>query len=248
MLQIFPIPEFPIIQPNDNIAEIIAENYGSKLKENDILVIAHTIVSRAENNEVKYETVDPSPLALEFAKSSEKDPRIVEVVLREARSILRRSPTLLITETKHGFICANSGVDRSNARPGYVLTLPKDPDNSARQIKEDLQKITKLKELVIIISDTFGRPFRIGTTNIAIGVSGIEPLLEYTSKKDLFGYELQHTIVAVADELACAAGLSMGQSNEGTPVIIIRGYTNYIKSSNPTAKSLNRKKEDSLFW
>jgi coenzyme F420-0:L-glutamate ligase/coenzyme F420-1:gamma-L-glutamate ligase len=248
LLQIFPIPNLPIFQPNDDIAKIITKNYGPKLKENDILVIAHTIVSRVENCEVEYEKINPSPPALDFAKSSEKDPRIVEVVLREARSVVRKSDTLLITETRHGFICANSGVDRSNARPGYVLTLPVDPDKSAKRIKENLQKLTNLNNLIIIISDTFGRPFRIGTTNIAIGVAGIEPILDFTSKKDLFNYELQHTSVAVADELASAAGLSMGQSNEGTPVVIIRGYNRYIKSSNSTATNLNRKKEDALFW
>ena len=169
-------------------------------------------------------------------------------MLREAKSVVRKSDTLIITETHHGFICANSGVDRSNARPSHVLTLPKDPDKSARDIKDKLQSLTGLKNLVVIISDTFGRPFRVGTTNIAIGVAGIEPLIDYSFKKDLFNYELRHTTVAVADELACAAGLIMGQSNEGLPVIVIRGYTNYTRSSNVTATSLNRKKEDSLFW
>ena len=248
MLQIIPIPDLPIFQPDDDIGQILFENYKDILQNGDILVIAHTIVSRVEKCEIEYEKVEPSTFALNFAKSADKDPRIVEVVLQEAKSIVRMSNSLLITETHHGFICANSGVDRSNARPGFVLTLPKDPDLSARKIKKRIEDLTGLDKINIIISDTFGRPFRVGTTNIAIGVAGLDPIVDYASKKDLFGYELQHTTVAVADELACTAGLIMGQSNEGTPIIIIRGFSNYKLTSDSSATNLSRKREDSLFW
>ena len=248
MLQIIQIPDLPMFQPNDDIAQIISEKYADNLKNNDILVIAHTIVSRVENCEIEYEKVQPSMFAVNFANSADKDPRIVEIVLQEAKSIVRMSESLLITETHHGFICANSGVDRSNARPGHVLTLPKDPDKSARKIKKRFEEINGLDNINIIISDTFGRPFRIGTTNIAIGIAGLDPFVDCSFKSDLFGYKLQHSIVAVADELACTAGLIMGQSNEGIPVVIIRGFTNYTSSSQSSATRLNRKREDALFW
>jgi len=164
------------------------------------------------------------------------------------------SDTLLICETHHGFICANAGVDRSNARPGYVLTLPKDPDNSARQIQKQIFQETG-KIVGIIISDTFGRVFRKGTTNFAIGIAGFSPIISYKGERDLFGYELQTSEVALADELAAAAGLAMGQSNEGIPVVIIRGISEInskvkieIEKDQNTIRILPRTRNESLFW
>ncbi|MFX0092526.1 MAG: coenzyme F420-0:L-glutamate ligase, partial [Candidatus Hodarchaeota archaeon] len=229
MITIFALKPFPIIQEGDNIAEIIVEMTSqdlNKLQDGDVLVIAHTIISKAEGQIISLDTVQPSDFAQYFAKEGEKDPRLVEIILRQARSIVRMSPSLLITETKHGFICANSGVDRSNVsqeRPGEeAVVLPEDPDRSAREIREYIFNRLGIR-VAVIISDTFGRPLRAGTVNIAVGCSGIEPILDYRGTKDLFGYELMTTMVARADELATAAGLIMGQSDEGFPAIVIRG-------------------------
>ncbi|MFW9927862.1 MAG: coenzyme F420-0:L-glutamate ligase [Candidatus Thorarchaeota archaeon] len=248
MIEIFPVPDLPIFELNDDIAQIIYDLYGQNLKDNDILVIAQKIVSKVEGCEIAYENINPSEFAKQFGMIADKDPRIVEVILNESSSIVRMSKTLLITETHHGFICANAGVDRSNAKNNHVLTLPKNPDQSAQNIRTKLMSLLKVNNLGVLISDTFGRALRVGTTNIAIGVAGIDPLLNYAHKKDLFGYEMMHTTVAVVDELAAAAGLVMGQADEGTPIIVIRGYTKFNKIDNPSSSVLNRKRQEALFW
>ena len=173
-----------------------------------------------------------------------KDPRKIEVILRESREIVRMNERVLITTTKHGFICANSAVDKSNTAGETVISLPDDPDLSARKIRDHIQEKLGIK-VAVIISDTFGRPFRIGTTNIAIGIAGINPIDDLRGRKDLFGYELRSTIVAIADEVATAAGLSMGQADEGTPVVIVRGL-NY-SSSDASALTLIRAREIDVF-
>ena len=213
-------------------------------------MIAHTIVSRIEGKEIDLETVIPSDMAINFAKNVDKDPRAVEVVLREAKTIVRMTETLLICETKHGFICANAGVDQSNASPNHVLTLPNDPDASCRTIQKNIYEKTG-KKVGVIISDTFGGVFRKGTTNVAIGIAGFEPIRSYKGTTDLFGYILKTSEVTLADELATAAGLVMGQSNEGTPAIVVRGYKHLsvtLDNSNITISDIPRKRQDSLFW
>ena len=249
MITIFPIESLPIFQKDDDFVRIVLEKYND-FKDNDILVIAHTIISRIEGREIDLSTIVPSEMAIQFGKRIDKDPRAVEVVLRESKTIVRMSQTLLICETKQGFICANAGVDLSNATPNHVLTLPEDPDATSRKIQNEIFKRTG-KKVGVIISDTFGGVFRKGTTNIAIGIAGFKPILSHKGKSDLFGYILKTTEVGVADELATAAGLVMGQSNEGLPVIVVRGYKNInitLDNSDITIADVPRRKEDSLFW
>lgn len=226
-IEIFGLETIPIVKEGDNIAELIVEatekeNVG--IQDNDIIVIAQTIVSRSEGRVVNLKNIKPSPFAKILANETRKDPRLVEVILRESKGIVRMGKHHLIMETHHGFVCANSGVDRSNV-PGEetVSLLPKDPDACARKIRNEIKRITG-KEVAVIISDTFGRPLREGAVGVAIGVSGIDPLYDMRGRKDLFGYVLETTLVAIADELASAAELVMGESNEGIPVVVIRGF------------------------
>ena len=187
-----------------------------------MLVIAQKIVSKAEGQLVSLAEISPSAAAVELAATLKKDPRLVEVMLRESRRIVRRDPVLIV-ETHHGFVCANAGVDQSNV-PGsdVVSLLPRDPDRSAARIAAELRRRTR-KRVAVIISDTFGRPWRLGLTNVAIGVAGVPALLDLRGQRDLHGKPLHATILAVADELAAAAGLAMGKS-DGIPAVIIRGY------------------------
>ncbi len=220
---VFPLLNFPLINPGDVLEDIIVEKLQDiELFDNDIIVIAHTIVSKAENKVYNLPEVVPSHLAEHIGKLQDKDPRKIEVVLRESSQIVRMNEHVLITATKHGFVCANSGVDKSNTPGETVIALPDDPDLSARRIKDRIKSQLN-KKVAVIISDTFGRPLRVGTVNVAVGIAGIAPLDDLKGQKDLFGYELTSTIVAKADEVAAAAGIVMGQSNEGTPVIIVRG-------------------------
>ena len=253
MIQIFPIKNLPIFNPNDDFIDVIKASLPL-LENDDVLVIAHTVISRMENCEVNLETIKPSKMAEKIGKKADKDPREVEVVLQQSKSIVRMSDTLIISETNHGFICANAGVDKSNARPGYLLTLPLNPNKSAKDIQTKIFEKTG-KIVGIIISDTFGRIFRKGTTNIAIGSAGIPAILSYKGDTDLFGYVLKTSEVALVDELAAAAGLVIGQSNEGTPVGIIRGLieiNNKAKISleldENNVQILPRIRNESLFW
>ena len=248
MIEIIPIEDFPIIKKGDNISKEILKSLKSKdreLQNKDILIIAQTIISRAEGAIVNLDEINPSEFAKEIAKQSNKDPRHVEIILREAKNLCKFRNGVLVTETKHGFVCANSGVDKSNVeQENCVSLLPENPDKSAREIREAIEKSIK-KEVAIIISDTHNRPFRLGAINIAIGCSGINPFLNYIGKEDLFGYQLTSSITSIADQLCSAAGLQMGEANEGYPVIIIRGY-NY-KREEISAKELIRPAERDYF-
>ncbi len=242
---VFPLQDFPLINPGDDLEEIlITELRKINLLDDDIIVIAHTIVSKAENKVYNLHEVIPSPFALQIAELQDKDPRKIEVILQESREIIRMNERVLITATKHGFICANSGVDKSNTPGETVISLPDDPDLSARRIRKRIL-IELGKTVAVIISDTFGRPLRVGTVNIAVGVAGIDPIDDLRGRKDLFGYELQSTFVARADEVAAAAGLVMGQADEGVPVIIVRGveYT----QADAFATNLNRDPQTDVF-
>ncbi|MHA2365071.1 MAG: coenzyme F420-0:L-glutamate ligase [Candidatus Hodarchaeales archaeon] len=253
MIKIKTIPDLPIFHRDDDIVSILLNSF-SDFQDGDILVFAQKIISRVEGQEIQLSSVTPSKFALKYCKNNKKNPQHVETILNEAKSIVRMNETLIITETRQGFVCANAGVDRSNTKSGHVILLPIDPDRSARNIQSELFKRTSMN-LGIIISDTFGRPFRKGTTNIAIGVAGFQPLKNFHGKKDLFDYELQTTEVCVADELATAAGLVMGQSNEGSPIILIRGSNiNLIppdsktQTNVPSAVEIARPRESALFW
>ena len=244
-ITIFPLENFPLIYPGDKIEEIIGEELEKVAIENgDILVIAHTIVSKAENQVYDLNDIKPSSFAIRIGEIQDKDPRKIEVILRESNEIIRMNDRVLITATKHGFICANSGIDKSNTPGSTVISLPKDPDKSARIIKDYLKEKFN-KEVAVIISDTFGRPLRVGTVNIAIGIAGMHPLLDMRGKFDLFGYELKSTIVARADEVAAAAGIIMGQADEGTPVIVVRGVS--FSKEEGSALDLIRDRDEDLF-
>ncbi|MBS7647167.1 coenzyme F420-0:L-glutamate ligase [Candidatus Bathyarchaeota archaeon] len=250
IIQIIGIKGIPIVKVGDNIAELVcraAEKQGTPIQDGDIIVITHVVVSRAEGRIVNLNEVVPSAFARNIAEPYGKEPALVEVVLREAKSIRRMADGKIITETRHGFVCANSGVDKSNV-PGenYVALLPEDPDASAKKIRLDIKRLTGC-DVAVIISDTHGRPLREGEINVAIGVSGLKPIRDRRGEKDLFGYVLRVKQTAVADELASAAELVIGQANEGVPAAIIRGYK-FIKSEDARATELIRPREKDLFF
>jgi len=249
VIQIIGVKNLPIVKEGDDIAKLIcdaAKKQGNPIQEGDIVVVTHVFASRAEGNVVNLDTIVPSEFAKVWAQKFDKDPALVEVVLRESKRIIRMDDGKLITETKHGFICANSGVDRSNVLgERNVALLPKNPDSSARKIRRRIRRLTG-KDVAVIISDTHGRPLREGEINIAIGVAGISPIRDRRGETDLFGYVLKIKRTAVADELASAAELVIGQANEGVPVAIIRGYS-YSKSEKAKATELIRPKREDLF-
>ena len=221
------LPNLGIIQPGDDVGEQIcaaSRQSGFAIENNDILVIAQTIVSRAEGRIIDLTTITPSPKAKELAQHLGKRPELVEVILQSSNRVVRAEQSHLIVETLRGFVCANAGVDSSNVPdPNCVTLLPENPDRSANKIRKTIQ--TQLGvDVGIVISDTHGRPFREGAINIAIGVAGFIPVKSYVGLTDLFGYELRTTNVAIADELASAAELLMGEADEGNAVIVIRGY------------------------
>ena len=249
IIEIIPVENLPLITKGDNIAKLIcktAEKQNTPIQEHDILVITHVAVSKAEGNVVNLDEILPSKRAIEIAKKVGKEPALVEVILRESREIVRTGPNSLITETKHGVICANAGVDRSNV-PGErnVALLPEKPDSSAQRIRDEIKALTGF-DVAVIISDTHGRPLRMGEINVAIGVAGIKPIRDRRGEKDLFGYTLRIKQTAIADELASAAELVIGQANEGIPAAIVRGY-DYQAIENASAKELTRPKETDLF-
>ncbi len=224
-LEVIGLAGLPEIRPGDDLAALIvgaAQAQGTPLQARDILVVSQKVVSKAEGRLVRLEEITPSPVAEEIARGLKRDPRLVEVILRESRRIVRMDKGILITETHHGWISANAGVDQSNVGPGVVSCLPVDPDGSARRLVERLRQLTGL-ELAAIIADTFGRPWREGLTNVAIGVAGLAPLRSYLGMADPTGYTLQATLLATADELAGAAELVMGKV-ERVPVAVVRGY------------------------
>jgi len=248
-VQVIGVKGLPIIKKSDDLAELIckaAEKQRTPIEDGDVIVVTHVIVSRAEGNTVNLDNVVPSDFAKTVAKQVDKDPALVEVILRESRSIVRMGDGHLITETRHGFVCANSGVDQSNV-PGerIVAPLPKKPDRTAQTIRIRMKKLTG-KDVAVIISDTHGRPLREGEINIAVGVAGINPIRDRRGETDLFGYVLKVKQTAVADELASAAELVIGQAKEGIPAAIIRGYL-YPKSEKTSAKMLIRKRKKDLF-
>ncbi len=225
-VQLFGIPGLREIRPGDDLAAMLIEVVrasGLRIGTGDIFVVAQKVVSKAEGRIVALETVTPSPIALSWAEQHGKDPRVVELVLRESRRVVRMDRGILITETHHGFVCANAGVDSSNAPPGSVILLPVDPDRSAAMLRERLEAAFGAR-LGVIISDSFGRPWREGLTNVALGVAGIEALVDFRGQKDTFGRVLQVTVIAVADELAGVAELVMGKTRQ-VPVAVAQGFS-----------------------
>jgi coenzyme F420-0:L-glutamate ligase/coenzyme F420-1:gamma-L-glutamate ligase len=243
-LRLFRIPGIPEICPGDDLLKCVTiamRRAAIRFHDGDVLVVAQKIVSKAEGALVRLASVKPSPQALAAAALLKKDPRMIEVVLRESRRIVRRG-RVLITETRHGFVCANAGVDHSNVSGDDMVTvLPRNPDRSAKKFAVALRKRTG-KRVAVIISDTFGRPWRLGLTNVAIGAAGLPVLLDLRGTLDRHGKPLTATILAVADELAAAAGLLMGKS-DGSPVILIRGYR-YKPCFQPAARIIRPAGED----
>jgi coenzyme F420-0:L-glutamate ligase/coenzyme F420-1:gamma-L-glutamate ligase len=245
------LDNFPLIKSGDSIAEIIVDtarkgNVG--IEQGDIIVVAQKIFSKAEKRVTNLRGVAPSRKAEEIAKITTKDPRFVELVLRETRSVVKASPEILLVEDMRGITCINAGIDRSNVEgTGNFVLLPKNPDESAEQCRMEIKKLTG-KDIAIVMCDTYSRPFRRGQVNFAIGVAGIKPFKDYRGKKDLFGRILIVKNVAVIDEIAAAAELLMGQANEGTPVIIFRGLSDVLESCDKcSAKELQISSEEDLF-
>ncbi len=221
-----------------------ARNLGLRFQEGDILVVKHKVVSKAEGAVVTLDKIRPSNASRVWARRYRIDARVSELALRESRRIVRRKRGVLITETKHGFVCANSGVDVSNVDGGrHAVLLPVDPDRSAARLRREFKKQLGI-EIAVIVSDSFGRPWREGLTEVAIGVAGMRPLVDYRGHLDPHGYSLHATVDAVADELACAAGLVCGKL-AGTPACIIRGYS-YVRG-NGGARRLIRPARNDLF-
>jgi len=225
-LRVIGLPGIPIVTPGANLVALIHQAATAAplpLQAGDILVVTQKVVSKAEGCLIVLKDVTPSPFAEDYARQWAKDPRLVEVVLQQSRRIVKMERGVLITETHHGFICANAGVDQSNIEGEEVVAvLPPDPDASARAIRQALRERLGF-DVAVIISDTFGRPWRHGLVNIAIGLSGIEAIKDYTGQLDAQGYELRVTALAIADELAAAAELVMNKL-DNVPVAVIRGY------------------------
>jgi len=231
-LELTPLADIPLIQAGDNLAKITLDALSRQnidLFDGDILVFAQKIVSKAENRLVYLPEVKPSEQAIQIAAEVEKDPRFIELVLRESHQVLRKRAGTIIVEHRKGFICANAGIDHSNVRGPYgdpdlwVLLLPEEPDRSAQYIRTEIEQQTGVKIGVLII-DSHGRAWRLGTVGVAIGLAGMPGLVDLRGEADMFGYQLRITQVAVADELAAAASLVMGQADERTPIVHVRGF------------------------
>lgn len=247
-IRIIPVRGIGEVRPGDDLATLILAAVtaaGMALEDNDVLVVTQKIVSKAEGRLIDPAEVEPSAFARQVALTAKKDAHFQEVVLRESRRIVKQDKGILITETHHGLICANSGVDESNVAGGRIVCLlPEDPDASAARLRAAIKDRAGLTTAVII-SDTFGRPWRDGQVNVAIGLAGIAPLSDYAGVDDPYGYKMHATLIAVGDELAGAAELAMGKIDR-VPVAIIRGYA-YTPSEEGTAQQLIRRPEFDLF-
>jgi coenzyme F420-0:L-glutamate ligase/coenzyme F420-1:gamma-L-glutamate ligase len=219
VIQLLPVHGLPEVRAGDDVAALVAGRV--QLEERDVVVVAHKVVSKAEGRVVRLADLEPSERARELA-AGERDPRELEAILREARRVVRERAPLVIAETRHGFVCASAGVDHSNAAAADELVLlPVDPDASARRMRERLRELTG-REVAVIVSDSFGRPFRHGTTDVAIGGSGLAPLVDLRGTADRGGRLLRSTQIALADEIASAADLARGKA-EGVPAVVVRG-------------------------
>lgn len=247
------LPGVPLVEPGDDLAGLILsalDRIEMRLSDGDVLVVAQKVVSKAEGRLVNLEMVKPSPAAIDLAQRTEKDPRLVEVILGESKKVLRTRAGLVIVEHRLGFVCANAGVDHSNVRgprgaPGeWVLMLPFDPDRSARELRDRL-RLEAGVNLGVLIIDSHGRAWRIGTVGVAIGVAGFPAIFDLRGHPDLFGGLLQVTQVGLADELAAGASLVMGQADEGLPIVHVRGLPYALREA--SIQDLLRLEEEDLF-
>lgn len=248
-IEIIPVPGLPLIKEGDDIGHILVNSLkksGIALQDSDVIVIAHTIVSKAEGNIIDLRDIEPSLEAEALSSKTGKDPRLCELILREAVELVRVGNGPIIAETKHGIVCASCGIDHSNVTgdSDHVTVLPDDPDKTALQIRKKILKETG-KDVSVIINDTQGRPLRVGAVGTAIGLSGLEPIWVRAGETDLYGYVLEASPIAVADELASAASILQGQSCEGIPIVVIRG-ARYVRGEG-TAQELLRDREKDLF-
>lgn len=245
-LQLFALPGLPEIERGSDLGALIADavrrtRWG--VEAGDVFVVAQKVVSKAEGALVRLDEVVPSALAIEWGAASGKDPRTVEVILREARRIVRMDRGILIVETRHGFVCANAGVDASNVAPGFVTVLPADPDASAAGLRRQLHEAFG-HPVGVIVSDTFGRAWREGVVNVALGVAGLRPLIDYRGSTDSYGRPLTSTVIALADQLASAAEI-VTRKSAGTPVAIARGAGEWVGEG--SGRELVRAAERDLF-
>jgi coenzyme F420-0:L-glutamate ligase/coenzyme F420-1:gamma-L-glutamate ligase len=241
---------FPMVKTGDNVAELIvtvAEKENVTLDNGDVIVVGHKIVSKAEGRTVRLKEVKPSNRAKELSKLTLRDPRLVELVLREAKRVVKATKEILIVENRSGFVCINSGVDKSNVKgeDAYVL-LPVDPDKSAKAIRSQIRKLSG-KNVAVVICDTYSRPFRRGQVEFAIGVAGMKPFRDYRGKKDLFGYVMKVKSSAISDEIASAAELLMGQGKEGIPAVIVKGLKGVKMTEETSVSELIMSKQEDLF-
>jgi coenzyme F420-0:L-glutamate ligase / coenzyme F420-1:gamma-L-glutamate ligase len=244
-LDIFAVPDMPMVQPGDDLAALIAARAGT-LRDRDIVVIAQKVVSKSEGRIVDLATITPGTEAIRLAGEVGKDPRLVEVILSESSRLVRSRPNLMIMEHRLGFVMANAGVDHSNVAPidgvDRVLLLPEDPDGSAAALRATLEARSGV-HLGVIISDSFGRPWRRGTAGVAIGASGLPSLIDLRGQPDLFGRTLEVSIVGFADEVAAAASLLQGQAREAQPVVVVRGLA-WDAPDAPVAEMIRPQGED----
>ena len=242
-LQVIPIHIKNDIQPSDDVVDLLLSSSKTTLENGDVVVISQKIISKHEGQVIKLESIIPSELSVGIASAYGKDPKLVEAIMSESQRIVRMEHGVIIVETKHGFICANAGIDESNVEDGYATLLPKNSDTSAQKIRSKILERTG-KKVAVIISDTFGRPFRMGQTDHAIGVSGINSILHYEGTPDTFGKTLRVTATAIADELCSAAELVMGKTKK-RPVAIIKNFE--FDETDGSVDSLLRSKEEDLF-
>ena len=240
-LQVIPIKIQKEVESGDDLVDLVLELF--EINDGDVLVFSQKIISKNEGRILSLSSVNPSLLADGIASSYGKDPRLVELILSESKRIVRMENGVIIVETKHGFVCANAGIDESNVKDGYATLLPDDPDKSANLLKDRIKQKTG-KDVAIIISDTFGRPFRLGQTDVAIGIAGLEPILDYNGKPDTFGKIMQVTAIAIADEICSTSELVMGKVQK-CPIAVIRNYN--FSSSTAKIQEMLRSDHDDLF-
>lgn len=248
-IHLIPLTDLPLIQPGDDLPRLLGDavERAGGLRERDVLVVAQKIVSKAEGRYVDLDAVTPTDHARAVALQCDKDPRLIEVILSESTLVMRVRPGLIITRHRLGFVCANAGVDRSNVAPDgveRVLKLPENPDRSAQHIRTVLGQRFGV-ELGVIVADSHGRPHRLGTVGVAIGLSGLAGVEDWRGRKDLFGYTLQHTEVCTADQIAAAASLLLGQAAEAIPAVLVRGVV--FEARDGSAQEINRPREMDLF-
>ena len=248
MLTLRGLEGLPEVQSGDDLARLLLDGMlhsGAEPADGDVVVVCHKVVSKAEGRLVELKRLRPTKIARAWAAEYGRDPREVQAVLGEARDMVRVQRGVLVTETRHGFVCANSGVDRSNVPEGHVCLLPEDPDGSARELAERLSEATETR-LGVVITDTWGRPFRLGAVNVAIGIAGVPALHDYRGQPDFTGRTLQSSTMAIADELAGAAGLVMGKLRR-IPAVLAQGLPSHAGAEPGTGVALLRSRGEDIF-